>query len=255
MLKKRKMKKLQFIISLMLISSIIFPREICCQEKNQDNTLTASEIKDGWILLFDGKTPSSWINAKTGIFPLSGWDISDGTLSVNPDSKKPGEGGDIVTKEKYRDFELVLDFMYSTGANSGIKYFVDIEADNGSLASIGCEYQILDDINHPDAKEGIGGNRTLAGLYDLIAPENKHDKGANRWNQARIIVKGDKVQHWLNGYLTVEYQRSTPAWKELVAMSKYKPFRGFGEAAEGRILLQDHGNRVWFKNIKIRELK
>ncbi|TFG44593.1 MAG: DUF1080 domain-containing protein [Bacteroidia bacterium] len=218
-----------------------------------ENILTEREKGDGWNLLFDGSTPSGWINAKTGSFPASGWEVRDGAISVNPESKKPGEGGDIVTTGKFRNFELSVDFLYTTGANSGIKYFVDTEAENGSLASIGCEYQVLDDRNHPDAKMGIAGNRTLAGLYDLIAPMNKRDNGANQWNRAMIIVNGNKVQHWLNGFMTVEYERATPAWRELVATSKFKPFKGFGEVQEGRILLQDHGNKVSFKNIKIRE--
>jgi hypothetical protein len=223
------------------------------QKSLPDNVITDREKADGWRLLFDGKTSEGWMNAKTGSFPASGWDIRDGVLSINPESKKPGEGGDIVSTGKYKNFELSVDFMYTTGANSGIKYFVDTEADNGSLASIGCEYQVLDDKNHPDAKAGIAGNRTLAGLYDLIPPINKKDNGANQWNRAVIIVKGKKVQHWLNGFMTVEYERSTPAWRELVATSKFKPIKGFGEATEGRILLQDHGDKVAFKNIKIRE--
>jgi hypothetical protein len=219
-----------------------------------DNKLTDREIENGWKLLFDGKTPEGWISAKTGAFPASGWKIGNGVISVDPESKKSGEGGDIVTTDKFKNFELSVDFLYTLGANSGIKYFVDTEAENGSLASIGCEYQILDDRNHPDAKAGFAGNRTLAGLYDLIAPKNKRDNGANQWNRATIIVNGNKVQHWLNGFMTVEYERSTPEWRELVATSKFKPIKGFGEATEGRILLQDHGDEVSFKNIKIREI-
>lgn len=224
------------------------------QESFLDNALTDREIKDGWKLLFDGKTSTGWMNAKTKKFPASGWEIRDGVIAVSPETKKPGEGGDIVTTDKFKNFELSADFMYATGANSGIKYFVDIDAENGSLASIGCEYQVLDDMNHPDAKAGIAGNRTLAGLYDLIAPKNKRDNGADHWNRASIIVNGNKVQHWLNGFLTVEYERSNQAWRELVATSKFKPVKGFGEATEGRILLQDHGDKVAFKNIKIREI-
>jgi hypothetical protein len=223
------------------------------QTSYHDNVITDREKAEGWKLLFDGKTSEGWMNAKTGSFPASGWDIRDGVLEVNPESKKQGEGGDIVSTGKFKNFELSVDFMYTIGANSGIKYFVDTEAENGSLASIGCEYQILDDRNHPDAKAGIAGNRTLAGLYDLIAPKNKRDNGENQWNRAKIVVNGNKVRHWLNGFMTVEYERSTPAWRELVATSKFKPIKGFGETTDGRILLQDHGNKVSFKNIKIRE--
>lgn len=220
-----------------------------------DNTLTDREKNDGWKLLFDGKTSKGWMNAKTKSFPSTGWDIKDGLLTVDPAAKGANGGGDIVTTEKYKDFELIADFKYTPGANSGIKYFIDTEVNGGAQASIGCEYQVLDNKLHPDAKLGINGNRTLAGLYDLIPPKNVRDNGAGQWNRATIIVKGNKIQHWLNGQLTVEYERSTPAWRELVATSKFKDVKGFGETTEGRILLQDHGNFVSFKNVKIREIK
>ena len=217
------------------------------------NVLSERETEEGWKLLFDGKTSAGWINARTGNFPANGWEITDGTLTLNPDAKQPGGGGDIVTTEKFRNFELSVDFRYVKGGNSGIKYFIDTEKDNGALASIGCEYQILDDRNHPDALLGIEGTRTLSGLYDLIAPKNKRDNGFDQWSRAVIIVNGNKVQHWLNGFLTVEYERGTDAWKEVVAASKFSKVKGFAETEEGRILLQDHGDRVWFKNIKIRK--
>jgi len=219
-----------------------------------NNVLSEREAEEGWKLLFDGKTTAGWISALTGKFPENGWEIADGTLTFNPEAKQAGGGGDIVTTEKFRNFELSVDFKYVEGGNSGIKYFIDIEKDKGALASIGCEYQILDDRNHPDAKMGIAGNRTLAGLYDLIAPKNKRDNGFDQWSRATIIVNGNQVQHWLNGFMTVEYERGSNSWRELVKASKFSRFKGFGEAEEGRILLQDHGDRVWFKNIKIREL-
>lgn len=164
-------------------------------------------------------------------------------------------GGDIITINKYKNFELIVDFLYTPGANSGIKYFIDAETNNGTLAQIGCEYQILDDKLHPDAKSGINGNRTLAGLYDLIPPKNKRDNGPDKWNRAIIIVKGNHIEHWLNGQMPVSYERGDAAWKALVATSKFKSSPNFGEATEGHILLQDHGNKVSFKNVKIREIK
>ena len=220
-----------------------------------DNTLSRNEKKEGWKLLFDGKTPTGWMNAKTKVFPSSGWEIKDGILSVNPAAKAKNGGGDIVSVDKYKNFELMVDFLYTPGANSGIKYFVDTETNNGAVAEIGCEYQILDDKLHPDAKLGINGNRTLAGLYDLIPPKNKIDNGPGQWNTAKIVVRGNKVQHWLNGKMTVEYERGNSEWKDLVATSKFKNLKGFGEVTEGRLLLQDHGNAVSFKNIKIKVLK
>jgi hypothetical protein len=225
------------------------------QTNNPDNSLTDKEIKEGWKLLFDGKTSTGWINAKTKKFPATGWEIKDGILSVKPETKGPNGGGDIVSEKKFRNFELLVDFNYVTGANSGIKYFVDIDKNNGALASIGCEYQVLDDRTHPDAKLGINGNRTLAGLYDLMPPKNKIDNGPDKWNTAKIIVKDNHVEHWLNGQMTLSYERNTAAWKALVATSKFRNSPGYGEGAEGHILLQDHGNKVSFKNIKIREIK
>lgn len=219
------------------------------------NTLTEREKAEGWKLLFDGQTSAGWMNAKTKAFPPSGWVIKDGLLSFVPEEKGEGGGGDIVTTDKFKNFELIVDFRYVKGGNSGIKYFIDTERDSGKYASIGCEYQILDDRNHPDAKAGINGNRTLAGLYDLIAPKPKRDNGFDNWNRAAIIVNGNKVQHWLNDNLTVEYERSNQAWRDLVATSKFKNVPGFGENAEGRILLQEHTDPVAFKNIKIREIK
>jgi hypothetical protein len=248
------MKKLNLIFTLALLFVFIAGNAIP-KGGPKDNTLTKKEMKAGWKLLFDGQTSAGWMNARTKTFPTSGWEIKDGILTINPESKKQGGGGDIVTVDKYKNFELTVDFKYTKGANSGIKYFIDTESNNGSLASIGCEYQILDDINHPDAKAGINGNRTMAGLYDLITPKNKRDNGIDMWNRATIIVNGNKVQHLLNGQLTVEYERGNDAWKELVATSKFKGSPGFGEVKEGRILLQDHGNLVSFKNIKIREIK
>jgi hypothetical protein len=214
-----------------------------------NNILTEREIKEGWSLLWDGKTNAGWRGYKTAAFPSTGWDMKDGILTVLPPQPQVKAGGDIITIKKYKNFELNVDFLYTPGANSGIKYFIDGET------NVGCEYQILDDKLHPDAKMGINGNRTLAGLYDLIPPKNKRDNGPDNWNRAAIIVNGNHVEHWLNGQMTVSYERGDAAWKELVATSKFKGNAGFGEAAEGHILLQDHSNKVSFKNIKIREIK
>jgi hypothetical protein len=214
-----------------------------------NNILTEREIKEGWSLLWDGKTNAGWRGYKTAAFPSTGWDMKDGILTVLPPQPQVKAGGDIITIKKYKNYELNVDFLYTPGANSGIKYFIDGET------NVGCEYQILDDKLHPDAKMGINGNRTLAGLYDLIPPKNKRDNGPDNWNRAAIIVNGNHVEHWLNGQMTVSYERGDAAWKELVATSKFKGNAGFGEAAEGHILLQDHSNKVSFKNIKIREIK
>ena len=144
-------------------------------------------------------------------------------------------------------FELKVDFKITPGANSGIKYFVDTELNKGEGSSIGCEFQILDDKKHPDAEKGVRGNRKLASLYDLIpAPEKKGFRGGF-FNTALVKVNGNHVEHWLNDVKVLEYERNTPMWNALVNYSKYKVWDNFGNAAEGHILLQDHGDEVWFK--------
>jgi hypothetical protein len=223
---------------------------------NTDNMLTKQEATEGWKLLFDGKTSNGWRGAYRDSFPEEGWTVKDGILTVmGSDGTESRNGGDIVTVEEYADFEFELDFRLTKGANSGIKYVV-MEAEKGNQGSaIGLEYQLLDDENHPDAKLGNHeGSRTLASLYDLIKAENKLVFPVGQWNRARIVSKGHHVEHWLNGVKVLEYERNTPAFRKLVKESKYKVWPGFGEAESGHILLQDHGNEVAFKNIKIRVL-
>jgi hypothetical protein len=217
------------------------------------NTLTAKEIKAGWKLLFDGQTMNGWRGAYMDALPSRGWEVRDGALAVNESGG--GEavfGGDIVTLDEYGDFELALDFKLTEGANSGIKYFV-IEAQPQTPGSAkGLEYQLLDDVNHPDAKLGIQGNRTCASLYDLLPAVNKPPVSIGEWNQARILVKGKHVEHWLNGVKVLEFERGGPDFLAHKVESKFRDIPGFGEYPAGHILLQDHGNRVFFRNIKIR---
>ncbi len=224
--------------------------------KNTNNTLTEQDLKAGWKLLFDGQNTGGWRKAYGDSFPAEGWVVKDGLLIVlASDGAESQHGGDIVTKEEYGDFELELDFRLTKGANSGIKYFVTEAEANNPGSAIGLEYQLLDDENHPDAKLGNHeGSRTLASLYDLIKAENKLVFPPGQWNRARIVSRGDHVEHWLNGIKVLEYERKTPAFRKLVEESKYKIWTGFGEAGSGHILLQDHGNEVAFKNIKIRAL-
>lgn len=226
------------------------------------NTLSAAEIKDGWCLLWDGATADGWRGAKSEGFPAKGWEIKDGVLVVHEGGGgESQQGGDIVTRHRFARFELQLEFRITAGANSGIKYFCQPNLDpitgSGAKAAtgsaIGLEYQILDDARHPDARMGRDGNRTVGSLYDLIAADRaKQVEPPGQWNHARIVTDGTRVEHWLNGRMVVACTRGDAAFRQLVAQSKYQKIPGFGEWADGHLLLQDHGNRVEFRNLKVR---
>lgn len=221
------------------------------------NNLSAYEKSDGYKLLFDGKTSNGWVGAHQSVFPAKGWKIENDVISVEPSTgDESTNGGDIVTEAEYATFDLSFEFKLTPGANSGLKYFVTLNEKNSGSA-IGLEYQVLDDERHPDAKLGRDGNRTLASLYDLITAkkQGRFLRPTGSWNNARLIVYPDnKVEHYLNGIIVLEYFRGSEAFRKLVAISKYKDWNNFGEAPKGHILLQDHGNKVDFRTIKIKTL-
>jgi len=222
------------------------------------NELTAYEKRQGWKPLFDGLSGKGWESASLNGFPEKGWTIADGILTIQKsDGSEARTFGDIVTTEQFSAFDLAFDFRITEGANSGVKYFVTL-AEESTGSAIGLEYQILDDALHPDAKMGRDGNRTLASLYDLIKAEKqaRFVRKPGEWNQGRVVVyPNNKVEHYLNGVKVLEYERSSQAYRDLVAISKYTIWKNFGEAAAGRILLQDHGDEVSYKNIKIKPLQ
>ncbi len=231
-------------------------------DKNADidntplNTLSAKEKKEGFKLLFNGKDLTGWRAVLKQTPSEKGWEVVDGLLHVL-DSAHGGKSGDLLTVGNYQSFELVFDFKITEGANSGVKYFVT-ESPQATKAGLGLEFQVLDDEHHADAKLGTEGNRKMGSLYDLI-PSIQEPKGQRKigeWNRGRIIVYPNHlVQHWLNGYKVVEYERGGNIFRVLVAHSKFAKQKDFGLSESGPILLQDHGNSVYFRNMKIREIK
>jgi len=207
------------------------------------NSLTDAERKDGWKLLFDGESTKGWRGFQKKSVP-AGWVVEDGTLT------RASAAGDIITERQYRDFELTLDWKIAEGGNSGVMYRVT--EGGGATYETGPEMQVLDDARHSDGRSRLTAAGSDFGLYPAAAGIVKP---AGEWNSIRIVVKGHHVEHWMNGVKVVEYELESPDWEARVAGSKFKQWPGYGRAPKGHIALQDHGDRVWYRNIKIRELR
>jgi 3-keto-disaccharide hydrolase len=228
----------------------------------EPNELTAAELNAGWRLLFDGRTLVGWRGLGYDTVPRAHWVVEDGTIKKIASGKvptlpdgQPLNGGDLMTVDTYGDFELTWEWKVTPGANSGVKYNVSEElsmAQAPNHAALGFEYQILDDDRHEDGK--LPTHRAGA-LYDLIAPSAaKHLRAVGEWNQSRVIFRGRHGEHWLNGRKILEFELGTARMDSLLAKSKYKSIAGFGDRRKGHIVLQDHGDEVYFRSIKVREL-
>ena len=239
------------------------------------NQLTRAERAAGWRLLFDGRSFAGWRGLGYSGVPAGHWLIEDGAIRkvatskvpVGADGRRP-PGGDLMTVATYRDFELEWDWRISEGGNSGVKYNVSEELSGGqpsnvlrpatgtagvSHSAIGFEYQMIDDDRHPDGK--LLTHRTGA-LYDLFQPSAaRHVNPVGTWNHSRVLVRGNHGEHWLNGVKVVEYELGTPAFDSAFAASKFRSMSWFPQHRAGHVVLQDHGDDVWIRSLKIRELK
>ena len=208
------------------------------------NQLTDDEKSAGWKLLFDGTTPQGWHTFKKQSFPEKGWVVEDGWLHCLGKG-----GGDVISDAEYDDFELQWEWKLALAGNSGVKYFV-LESRSQVL---GHEYQMVDDEREPGIKKGNRKQFTAA-FYDVLPPGPTHVKPPGEINTSRILVKGNHVEHWLNGEKVLEYECGSDVVKAAVAASKFKNVEGFGNKVKAHLLLQDHHCEVWFQNVKLREL-
>lgn len=220
------------------------------QSAAEHNTLTQQEIDEGWVLLFDGETTDGWRGYNRDSFPNGAWGVEDGALKFSGGSS--GEGGDILFDEEFQNFHLSLEWKVSEGGNSGIFYLAK-EFDNKPIWHSAPEFQILDNENHPDAERGRDDNRKAASLYDLIPAQPQNANPHSEWNKAEILVHNGTVVHFQNGEPVVEFHLGTPEWEEMVANSKFADVEEFAAYSAGYIALQDHGDDVWFRNIKVKK--
>ena len=231
----------------------------------ENKTVNLTKDKNGYISIFDGKTFNGWRGYGKNHVPAR-WTIEDGCMKFNAGQ---GEGGDIIFAHKFKNFILTMDWKVSKGANSGIFYLAqEAKNEKGELEPIfisAPECQVLDNENHPDAKLGVDGNRKASSLYDMIPANPQNAKPYDEWNSVAIVVNNGTVTHFMNGEKVLSYKLWTPEWTDLLQKSKFSEkawpaaFKLLnncgGDAHEGLIGMQDHGDTVWFKNIKVKELK
>ena len=250
-----------FILSVIIVTGCADSKKDAANAEESDeadisrpvSVLTEKEKSEGWQYLFVGQNTGKWKSVKADSFPSLGWIIEDGALVLSN-----AQAGDIITREKYSNFELVFEFNLTDSANSGIKYFVgDMKNKDkeGSMIFNGPEYQIIDDHNHPAITDDKEGSLTSTGaLYLLYSPENKTLHPAGEWNTGRIVANGKKVEHWLNGVMLLSYERGSDDFREKISATKFKNQEKYGELEEGHIMLTDHNDQVYFRNIKVRRL-
>lgn len=232
-----------------LLTSGLTSAAVAQNSDPMQNRLTDDEKRAGWALLFDGTSLSGWRGYKRADASGTRWNVEDGMLTVNPADGKDTRGAlDLITTATYDTFELTFEWRVAAGGNSGVKYFVLEDRD----AAIGHEYQIIDDARHPDAK--LGPKRQTSAFYDVLAASNRPLRPAGEFNQSRITVRGRSVEHWLNGTRVLQYELGSAAMQAAIDQSKFKGIERFGKLQKGHILLQDHGDRVWYRNLKIRKM-
>lgn len=252
------MKKVFYLLSLCAMSGMILLS--CTNAKKQSNTSEEATQEDEWITLFNGTDFTGWRGYNRADMPAA-WTIEDGAIKINGSGMGEAgakDGGDIIYDRKFKNFELTFEWKVAEGSNSGVFYLAQ-EIEGKQIYMSAPEYQILDNERHPDAKLGKDGNRQSASLYDLVPAVPQNAKPAGEWNTAGILVYKGTVVHSQNDENVLEYHLWTDAWKEMVSGSKFKDWPEFlnagGENQEGYIGLQDHGDDVWYRNIKIKILE
>lgn len=231
------MKKIVYVAGMLLASLVL---------RAEENVLTEQEKSEGWTMLWDGTTTAGWRSIKTNAFPQTGWEIKDGALSV----LKEIYAGDIITENVYSNFILKVEFKLTKAANSGVKYLFNPKINGGTTL----EFQILHP-DHPDAKLGKNGCRKVGSLYDVIPAPTAKLRPLDEWNSIQLVCNGKQVEHWLNGEKLISFERGSESFRAAVAQSKFSKAKKWGEAESGHILLQDHGDYVSYRNIKIKVLK